>query len=388
MNYNFDEIISRDGTNSLKHDGKKRYFGTGDILPMWVADMDFKTPPFIMEALRKRCEHEILGYTLKSDNFFNSIMSWTERRFNWSIREEYISLTPGVVSALNFGVLSLTNPGDKVIIQSPVYAPFFTAVTDHKRELAINPLKLVNGRYEMDLEHFESLIDDRTKLFIFCSPHNPVGRVWTREELKAVGNICLKHGIVILSDEIHSDLIFTPNKHIPLASISDELAQITITSMAPSKTFNIAGLSTSAAIIPNSELRKKFLHFPNSCHLGNGNLFGVTAFEAAYTYGEEWLEQLLKYLEHNVSVVDKFLKSNIPQVKLIRPEGTFLLWLDFRGTGKTDTEIRDTLIKRARAGLNHGPDFGPGGEGFQRLNIGCTEKVLTDALNRIKTAFV
>jgi len=203
-----------------------------------------------------------------------------------------------------------------------------------------------------------------------------------------VGNICLKHGIVILSDEIHSDLIFTPNKHIPLASISDELAQITITSMAPSKTFNIAGLSTSAAIIPNSELRKKFLHFPNSCHLGNGNLFGVTAFEAAYTYGEEWLEQLLKYLEHNVSVVDKFLKSNIPQVKLIRPEGTFLLWLDFRGTGKTDTEIRDTLIKRARAGLNHGPDFGPGGEGFQRLNIGCTEKVLTDALNRIKTAFV
>jgi cystathionine beta-lyase len=388
MKYNFDEVIERNGTNSLKYDGKSRYFGTDDIMPLWVADMDFRTPDFIMDAIRERCDHEILGYTLKNEGFYSSLMGWVDRKFNWKIKEESICLTPGVVSALNFAVLACTKPGDKVIVQSPVYAPFYTAVTDHGRELAINPLKLVDGKYGMDLDHFESLIDSRTKLFILCSPHNPVGRVWTREELLAVGTICLKHNLTILSDEIHSDLVFSPNKHQPIAQLSDQLSQITITSMAPSKTFNIAGLSSSAAIIGNPELRKKFLHLPNSCHLGSGNLFGLTAFEAAYTYGEEWLQQLLDYLWGNVLYLRQYIETNIPRIELIEPEGTYLLWLDFRGFGLNDQQIRDKLIHNAKVGLNHGPDFGPGGEGFQRINIGCTQKTLKEALEKMKNAFI
>jgi cystathionine beta-lyase len=292
------------------------------------------------------------------------------------------------VSALNFAVLACTDPGDKVIIQSPVYAPFYTAVKDHNRELAINPLKLVNGKYEMDLEHFESLIDSKTKLFILCNPHNPVGRVWTKDELAAIGTICLKHNIIILSDEIHSDLVFKPNKHVPLAKISEELANITITSMAPSKTFNIAGLSSSAAIITNPALRSKFLHLPNSCHLGSGNLFGLTAFEAAYTYGDIWLEQLLEYLWGNVLYLKDFLEKQIPQIKLIHPEGTYLLWLDMRELGLTDRQIREILINKAKVGFNYGPDFGPGGEGFQRINIGCPRIMLREAMEKVKNAFI
>jgi cysteine-S-conjugate beta-lyase len=388
MKYNFDELIERKGTNSLKYDGKSRYFGTDDIMPLWVADMDFRTPHFIMDAIKRRCEHEILGYTLKTGIFFNSLINWLSRRFDWNVPEESICFTPGVVSALNFGVLAFTNPGDRVIVQSPVYAPFYTAVKDHNRELAINPLKLVDGRYEMDLVHFESLIDNRTKLFILCSPHNPVSRVWSRDELLAVGEICLKHNITILSDEIHSDLVFKPHKHQPLAQLSDELANITITSMAPSKTFNIAGLSSSAAIITNPELRKKFLQLPNSCHLGSGNLFGLTAFEAAYTYGDDWLEQMLEYLWRNVVYLRKYLAENIPPIKLIEPEGTYLLWLDFREFGLPDRQIKEILVNKAKVGFNYGPDFGPGGEGFQRINIGCPRQTLKEALEKVKNAFI
>jgi cystathionine beta-lyase len=387
MTYNFDEIIERNGTNSLKYDGKKRYFGTDDIMPLWVADMDFRTPDFIMDAIRHRCEHEILGYNLKTENFYQSFSKWVLEHFKWSITKESIFFTPGVVSALNFGVLGCTKPGDKVIIQSPVYAPFFTCVIDHGRELAINPLKLVNGKYQMDLEHFESLIDSRTKLFILCSPHNPVGRVWTREELQAVGAICLKHNLTIISDEIHSDLVFKPHKHQPIAQLSDELAQITITSMAPSKTFNIAGLSSSAVVISNPDLQKKFLHLPNSCHLGSGNIFGLTAFEAAYTNGNDWLNQMLSYLKGNIEFTQQFLQTYIPKIKLIEPEGTYLLWLDFREYGLSDTQIRQILLTKAKVGLNHGPDFGTGGEGFQRINIGCPRQTLKEALEKIKNAF-
>lgn len=385
--YDFDAHIERNGTNCLKFDGKKRYFGTDDVQPLWVADMDFKTPDFIMDAIKKRCTHEILAYNLKTDGFYNAATNWLAKRFNWNVCSDDISFTPGIVSALNFGVLAFTNPGDKVIIQSPVYAPFYTCVKDHDRKLAINPLKLVNGRYEMDLEHFESLIDKNTKLFLLCSPHNPVGRVWTREELKAVGEICLKHGIIILSDEIHSDLIYKPNVHTPIANISEALANITITSMAPSKTFNIAGLSSSMAVITNPDLRKKFNHLPYACHLGSGNIFGLTAFEAAYTHGEEWLNQLLAYLWKTVEYTDTFLKANLPSVKLIKPEGMFLLWLDFSGTGLNDIEIRRRLIENAKVGFNYGPDFGENGKGFQRMNIGTPLKNVQDALFKIADVF-
>jgi cysteine-S-conjugate beta-lyase len=385
--YDFDTIIERDGTNSLKFDGKKRYFGTDDVQPLWVADMDFKTPDFIMDAIRKRCKHEILAYNLKSRGFFDAATNWLSKRYNWKVTDEDISFTPGIVSALNFGVLAFSNPGDKVIIQSPVYAPFYTCVNDHNRKLAINPLKLVNGRYEMDLAHFESLIDKNTKLFILCSPHNPVGRVWTKEELMAVGEICLKHGIIILSDEIHSDLIFKPNVHTPIANISEALANITITTMAPSKTFNIAGLSSSMAIITNPALRSKFNHIPNSCHLGSGNIFGLIAFEAAYTHGETWLIQLLDYLWKTVEYTDSFLKTNLPAVKLIHPEGTFLLWLDFSETGLPDKDIRRMLIEKAKVGFNYGPDFGENGKGFQRMNIGTPLQNVKEALYKVAETF-
>ncbi|HEX2934848.1 MAG TPA: PatB family C-S lyase [Bacteroidales bacterium] len=387
QSYNFDTYIERNGTNCLKFDGKKRYFGTDDVQPLWVADMDFKTPDFIMDTIKKRCTHEILAYNLKSKGFYDAATGWLAKRFNWNISDDDISFTPGIVSALNFAVLAFTNPGDKVIIQSPVYAPFYTCVKDHDRKLAINPLKLVNGKYEMDLEHFESLIDKNTKLFILCSPHNPVGRVWTKEELKAVGEICLKHGIIILSDEIHSDLIFKPNVHTPIAHISEELANVTVTLMAPSKTFNIAGLSSSMAIITNPELQKRFNHLPNACHLGSGNIFGLTAFEAAYKNGETWLSQLLDYLWNTVQYTDSFLKENLPTVKLVKPEGMFLLWLDFSGTGLNDFEIRRRLIENAKVGFNHGPDFGEDGKGFQRMNIGTPLKNVHEALIKVAKAF-
>ncbi|MDP4207262.1 MAG: PatB family C-S lyase [Bacteroidota bacterium] len=385
MSYNFDEIIERKGTNSLKYDTLKRVFGTEDVLPLWVADMDFRTPDFIIKALKKRLEHEILGYTIKTPGFYNSVTGWMKRRFGWEIESDWISFTPGVVSALNFGVLGFTELGDKVIIQTPVYAPFFTAVKDHGRQLVLNPLKLNDGRYEMDLDDLEAQIDKHTKVLILCNPHNPAGRVWLKDELLALGEICLKHNIIIISDEIHSDLIMPGHRHIPMASLSDELANITVTTMAPSKTFNIAGLASSVIITSNSELRRKFEKLPNSCHLGNGNLFGLAALEAAYTHGDQWLEELLVYLDGNLDLVETYLEK-IPQIKLIRPEGTYLAFLDCREMNLPQAELRKFFIEKARVGLNNGTDFGPNGEGFMRINVGCPRSILAEGMERIKKA--
>lgn len=386
MAYNFDEIIERDGTNCLKYDGKSRYFGTPDVLPLWVADMDFRTPNFIINAIKKRLEHEILGYTLKTDGFFNSLANWTNRRFQWPIQKDWISFTPGVVSALNFSVLSLTEPGDKVIIQTPVYFPFFTAITDHNRQIAVNQLLVDDGNYTMDYEGLEALIDNKTKLLILCNPHNPVGRVWQPNELERLAEICLKKNIIIVSDEIHSDLILPGYKHTPLASLSKEIADITITLMAPSKTFNMAGLASSAAIISNPELKKRFDKLPNSMHIGSGNLFGLAAFEAAYTHGDIWLGELLNYLNNNVRFIESFLKNNIPAIDLIKPEGTYLAWLNCQKLNMSDKELHQFFIHKAKVGLNSGTDFGPGGEGFMRINFGCPRSLLEEGLTKIKKA--
>lgn len=386
MAYNFDEVIERNGTNCLKYDGKARYFGNQDLLPLWVADMDFRTPDFIINAIKKRLDHEILGYSLKPDSFFNSLVNWVDRRFDWQIKKEWISFTPGVVSALNFSVLSFTKPGDKVIIQTPVYFPFFTAITDHGRQIAVNELLYKDGVYSMDYDGLRSLIDEKTKLLILCNPHNPVGRVWRKDELKTIADICVEKNITIISDEIHSDLIFPGHKHTPLASLSDEIASITVTLMAPSKTFNMAGLASSAAITSNPSLKQRFEKIPNSMHISSGNLFGITAFEAAYTHGDIWLQELLHYLDKNLTFMGQFINNNIPLIKVIRTEGTYLAWLDCKGLGMDDKDLRDFFISKANVGLNSGTDFGSGGEGFMRINFGCPKSVLTEGLKRIELA--
>ena len=386
MHYNFDEIIERNHTSSLKYDGKKRYFGTDDVLPMWVADMDFRSPDFIIEALRNRLSHEILGYNIKPEGFYTSVISWLKRRFNWDVHQDWISFTPGVVSALNFGVLSLTEPGQKVIIQTPVYAPFFKVVKNHHRQLVINELKLRNGKYVMDLDNLQSQIDKDTRAIILCSPANPAGRVWTKDELLALGDICLKNNILIISDEIHSDLILKGHKHIPLASLSEELANITVTCMAPSKTFNIAGLASSVIITSNPELKQRFDTLPNSLDLNNGNLFGIEALQAAYTHGDEWLTQMISYLDNNMDFLENYINRHLPKIKMIRPEGTYLVWLDCRQMGMNQHELRKFFIEKAKVGLNSGSDFGPGGDGFMRMNVGCPQAIIAEGLERIKLA--
>ena len=386
MAYNFDEIIERNGTNCLKYDGKSRYFGDHDVLPLWVADMDFRTPDFVINAIKKRLDHEILAYSLKPDSFFTSLVNWVDKRFDWQIKKDWISFTPGVVSALNFSVLSFSNPGDKVIIQTPVYFPFLSAITDHDRKIAINELIYKDGTYCMDYEGLRSMIDEKTKLLILCNPHNPVGRVWRKEELKTLADICLEKNITIISDEIHSDLILPGYRHIPLASLSDEIAAITITLMAPSKTFNMAGLASSAAITSNPILKRQFEKIPNSMHISSGNLLGITAFEAAYTNGENWLKELLKYLENNLCFMEQFFIAKIPSIKLIRPEGTYLAWIDCKELNMNDKDLRQFFITKAKVGINSGTDFGSGGEGFMRINFGCPKSILEEGLTRIETA--
>ncbi len=386
MIYNFDEIVRRDGTNSLKYDGRSGYFGVSDILPLWVADMDFKTPDFVMKAIRQRAEHEILGYSIKSEGFDKSVINWMQRRFEWTVKPEWISFTPGVVAAINFAVLGFSEPGDKIIIQPPVYFPFFTAVKDHNRQLVVNQLKNIDGHYTMDLDHLESIIDDKTKLFILCNPHNPVGRVWKRKELEDLGNICVKHKLTVFSDEIHSDIILNGHEHIPFAKVSKEFDNITVTSMAPSKTFNIAGLSSSVAIISNYNLKKKFEHIPKSLHLTGGNIFGNVALEAAYREGEEWLLQMLAYLDKNFRFVKSFINENIKEIKVIDLEGTYLVWLDCTSIKARAGNLNKFFVEKAKTGLSGGNDFGPGGDGFMRLNIGCPLSVLKEALQRIKNA--
>lgn len=384
MLYNFDEIIDRTGTDSLKYDARNRLFGTEDVLPMWVADMDFRTPDFIVDAMKKRMEHEIFGYTLKPDSLYDAVIGWMQRRHGWKIEKDWIIFTPGVVPAFTMCVLAYSQPGEKVIVQSPVYYPFFGAVDLNKRIQLNNPLKRVGDQYEMDLDDLKRKLDDKTKMMLFCSPHNPVGRVWTRSELLELAEVCQENNIVMISDEIHSDLIFEGYKHIPYAMLGDEYAMNSITCVAPSKTFNIAGLSSSAVIIPNPALRKKFADVVESLHIAGGNIFGSVAMEAAYALGDEWLSQALKYIEGNVKLLENFAAENLPRVKVIHPEGTYMAWIDFSRLGLTDTELRKFMVEKVKLGMNHGPVFGPGGEGFQRINLGCPRSIVEEGLARLK----
>jgi cystathionine beta-lyase len=386
MYYNFDKIVDRKNTSSVKFDLRDKIFKREDVIPMWVADMDFRTPPFIMDALRKRLEHEILGYTYISPSIFESIVNWVRLRHNWEIHPHWISFSPGIVPAINLLILAFTNPGDKVIVQTPVYFPFFSAVENHGRELVFNPLIYSNGKYEMDLVGLESKMDDTTKMLILCNPHNPTGNVWPADVLRRIGEMCLAKNVLLISDEIHSDLIYKGHRHIPTAAISKEIASNTITCMAPSKTFNLAGLSTSFLVIPDEKLRVTYEKKLDQIHVGAGNIFGFVAMEAAYTHGSEWLDQLMEYLEGNVLFLEEFIQRHIPRIRVIRPEATYMVWLDCTQLKMPPSGLKEFMINKAGLGLSDGPLFGKQGEGFQRINIGCPRSVLQEALLRLQAA--
>ncbi len=386
MKYDFDEIVDRRGTESIKYDATREYLGASDVIPMWVADMDFRTPPFIVNALKARLEHEVFGYSIRTRAYCDSITAWLKRRHQWEVPEEAVVFCPGVVPALNFAVLSYTEPGDRIIVQPPVYFPFFSAVRDHGRELVYNPLILQNGRLHMDFDNLEKVASEGVRMLILSSPHNPGGSVWSEVELRKLAEICLRHDILILSDEIHCDLVYSPYRHIPLSSLSEVISDHCITTIAPSKTFNLSGFSTSSVIITNEELRRKFTATLNHLHLGGGNIAGTVASQAAYTYGDEWVDELMAYLSENLNILENFLKNHIPGIRMLRPEATFLVWLDCRELGMDDETLNRFFLEKARLGLNRGDMFGPGGSGFMRMNVGCTKATLVQALERLHKA--
>ena len=387
MNYNFDEIIDRQKTDSIKYDLRKLIFGREDVLPMWVADMDFKTPDFIIEAIQKRLKHPVLGYTLEPSGMDEAIIDWVRTRHNWDIKKEWIVAGPAVVPSMAILVHAFSEPGDEIIVQRPVYFPFFRTITNHGRKLLNNPLVNRNGRYEMDLDDLIMKITPRTRMIFLCNPHNPGGRVWTESELKSLADICIDKNILIISDEIHSDLVMFGNKHIPTASINEDIAKNTITCMSSSKTFNTAGLATSYVIIPNLQNKRIYKEKLDDFHLNIGNIPGLIAQEAAYRHGAEWLDQLLNYLEGNIIYLVDYLQQNLPDIKVMKPEGTYLVWMDFRDTRIDLKKLKKFIIEEAGLGLSDGFLFGEEGLGFQRLNVACPRSVLKQGLEGLSRAF-
>lgn len=385
--YNFDEIIDRKGTSCVKYDGlKNAYQGKENLIPLWVADMDFATPDFIVEALKKRCEHPVFGYTFDDDEYYESIQTWLDYKYHWKTEREWISYIPGIVKGIGLAVQCFTQPGDKVIIQPPVYHPFRLVPTRMGREVVYNPLKLEDGVYKMDFEQLESLIDKDCKMLILSNPHNPGGVVWEKEALVKLAQICSAHGILVISDEIHAEMTYPQFRHHPFATVSEEAAACSVTFMAPSKTFNIAGIVSSYALVPDSRIREKFYSFLEAGELNAGTIFAFTATKAAYTYGAEWLQQMRSYVIENVTFVDEYLKKNIPQIKVYRPQASFLVWLDCRELKLTQPELVQLFEDKAGLALNDGTMFGKEGEGFMRLNIGCPRSILNQALDSLKKA--
>ncbi len=387
MRYDFDQIIERRNTGGAKWDACENVFGTQDVIPMWVADMDFAIAKPITDALRRRTEHEVYGYTQPLPSVTEAVVARVKKKYNWRIEPEWVVFTPGVVPAIFAAVRAFTKPGDGVVLQGPVYHPFWSAITANDCCVADNKLRLKEGHYDIDFKGLGSKFrgEKASKMMILCHPHNPVGRVWTEKELRRMGEIVIENNALMISDEIHCELLFRGFKHIPFAAISDEFAQNSIVCMAPSKTFNLAGLSASTIIIPNKKIRDSFC----SARMGfmpGVNAFGLVALEAAYRHGDDWLEQLLDYLQGNLEFLVKYFEEKIPEVKVIKPEGTYLVWLDFRKLGLKEKKLRDLLIKKAKIGLEEGTIFGPEGKGFQRMNIACPRATLKEALGRIEGA--
>lgn len=382
MLFDFDKPIVRENTNSVKFDGRQQYFGTTDVAPLWVADMDFAVPECVTRALHERINHPVFGYTFYPESLYQSIIDWFERRHHWKIERDWIVMAPGVVPSLFAAVQAFANKSEGVIVQSPVYFPFFSAVTTNHRKLVLNPLREINGRYEMDFEHLEMCAQQGARLLILCSPHNPVGRVWSEQELQEVLRIARQYNLTILSDDIHADLIYSNSTHIMLGRLAQPGDKI-ITTIAPNKTFNIPGLGLSALIIPDTEQRKAMKATFEVLHVSNTNPLSIVAFEAAYREGDAWLDALMKYLEETRDFVADYLYSNIPQIKLTKPEATYLLWLDCRDLKVGDSQLRDFFVKQCKVGMNPGVVFGENGGGFMRMNIGTPRFFIKESLIRI-----
>lgn len=385
--YNFHQYIDRQNTASIKWGMTKNLFGAEDVLPMWVADMDFEAPAEVIEALKKRMDHGIFGYSYVPPSAGEALQSWLKKRHNWDIDPSWILYSPGVVPAIGIAIQALTEPGDKVLLQSPVYTPFFNMIKNNKRVVVNSPLEMKDQKFQINMKDFEEKLKEGVKLFLLCNPHNPGGRVWTEDELKEVAELCLKYDTTIISDEIHSDLIFKPNRHVPLASLDKRYEEHVITFVAPSKTFNLAGLQASAAIITNEKMRAAFQETQIRLGITSIGPFGATGLEAAYRYGEQWLEELLPYLYENIMICKRFIEEEIPGISVMVPEGTYLIWLDCRGLGLADKEIWNSLLKKGKLGLEPGSKYGPGGEGFLRMNIACSRETLLEGLSRLKKAF-
>ncbi len=386
MSFDFDREISREGSHSVKYDGRAAYFGTADVQPLWVADMDFAAPDAVTRALQQRAAHPIYGYTLYPDSLYEALVSWLESRHGWKVQREWIMLCPGVVPSLHAAALAFAGPGEKVVIQSPVYFPFFSCVTNTGRTLVTNPLRVENGRYRMDLAHLEQCAEEGARLLLLCSPHNPVGRVWSRAELQDLLRIACRHELAILSDEIHADLIYPGSKHTPLAVLAQE-SDAVVTAVAPSKTFNIPGLGLSALIVPNPAHRTALHRVFDTLHVHASNPFSIAAFEAAYREGSPWLDALLDYLAETRTAVRAFLQERLPAINLVEPEGTYLIWLDCRGLGMNDKELRHFFVHQSKVGMNPGTVFGTDGSGFMRMNIGAPRRLILQALERTAQAF-
>jgi cystathionine beta-lyase len=386
MKYDFDVIINRRGTGSAKWDRAEQLFNVKGIIPMWIADMDFKSPDPIIKALKKTTERGIFGYTTVPDSYYEAVISWMKKRHQWDIQRDWIVLTPGVVPALRLLVKAFTQPGDQVIVQTPVYNPFFDAIKGNGCEILDNPLRLKGQQYVMDLSDLEQKITARTKMIILCSPHNPISRVWTKNELKKLGDLCTRNNILIVSDEIHGDLVYHGFKHMPFPTVSPKFTDKVIVCTAASKTFNLPGLRTSNIIISNPDLKKQFTAVMRNCGMSAPNMFGITATEAAYRYGGSWLEQLLDYLQGNIDFFQQFAAERIPGLKIIQPQGTYLLWLDFRNCGIKPDRLGTCVREDARVGLEAGIQFGCKEDGFERMNIACPRVTLSRALHRIEKA--
>ena len=387
MPVDFDTVPNRRGTNCFKYDFAREMGMPEDVLPLWVADMDFPTAPAVLERLHALAEHGIFGYTGVKDAYFSAVHNWYAQRFGWETQRSWLVTTPGVVFAIAIAIRAFTQKGDAILIQQPVYYPFANKVTENDRQLVVNPLVLKNGRYEMDFADMErKIVDYHVKMLLLCSPHNPVGRVWTKEELLRVGEICQKHGVLVVSDEIHADFTYAGHTHRVLASVKSEFADFTITCTAPSKTFNLAGLQNSNIFIPNRQLRHAYKKELSACGCGGTNCMGMAACQAAYEAGADWLEQLKQYLAGNLAYIRQFLREKLPEIALIEPDGTYLVWLDLRKLGLTEQQQRQLIVQDAKLWLDTGTLFGQGGEGFERINIACPRTTIEQAMQRLEHA--